>query len=79
MRVAVNVSHDHTAVTLDQLNVTVVLVGIEERRANPTLEKTWWYVSSEQNLKKIKRVNSFHVTIWKCNNLKRKMIANLLI
>ena len=57
MRVAVNVSHDHTAVTLDQLNVTVVLVGIEERRANPTLEKTWWYVSSEQNLKKIKRVN----------------------
>ena len=52
MRVAVNVSHDHTAVTLDQLNVTVVLVGIEERRANPTLEKTWWYVSSEQNLKK---------------------------
>ena len=79
MRVAVNVSHDHTAVTLDQLNVTVVLVGIEERRANPTLEKTWWYVSSEQNLKKIKRVNSFHVPIWKCNNLKRKIIANLLI
>lgn len=70
MRVAVNVSHDHTAVTLDQLNVTVVLVGIEERRANPTLEKTWWYVSSEQNLKKninSLHVKSFHVAIWKCN------------
>jgi hypothetical protein len=52
MRVAVNVSHDHTAVTLDQSNVTIVLVGIEERWADPTLEKTRRNVSSEQNLEK---------------------------